>query len=233
MQEANAGSDEITLRGFDQFSTAFSDAADELNALVSDAGDQALALRESLLLGAGQARESDSSMDNDASEPKVAAPLDETQAIAALKSGATKFAQLADSLKAKVGDLLAAAPQLKNAKARSSLEKWKAKTREYLAHLPAASQQLREPSRLSSLGSRRPDTHTVAVGQKPGGRRAAHVRICRIQRASGQAGSGQRSTGRPLASSTRTGARRRPTGQSSRAESVAYIGSADRGRHAE
>jgi phosphate transport system permease protein len=143
-QETKAGSDEMTLQGFDQFSTAFSDAADELNALVSDTGDQALALRESLLLATGQARESDSSMTDDTSEQKVAAPLDEAQAIAALKSGATKFTQLADSLKAKVGDLLNATPHLKNAKARGALEKWKTKTRDYLAHLPAASQQLRE-----------------------------------------------------------------------------------------
>jgi phosphate transport system permease protein len=143
-QEARAGGDEIALQNFDQFSTAFSDAADELNSLVSDAGDQALALRESLLLGTGQAQESDSSMNDDASKQKVVAPLDEAQAIAALKSGATKFTQLADSMKAKIGDLLTATPQLKNTKARNSLEKWKTKTREYLAHLPAASQQLRE-----------------------------------------------------------------------------------------
>ena len=142
MQETKGGSDEITLQGFDQFSTAFSDAADELNALVSDTGDQALALRESLLLGTGQARESDSSMDDD--EQKVAAPVDEAQGIAALKSGAIKFTQLTDSIRAKIDNLLTATPPLRNAKARGSLEKWKAKTREYLAHLPAASQQLRE-----------------------------------------------------------------------------------------
>src|SRR2546430_5335445 len=42
-----------TLARFDQFSTAFSDSAEDLNGLVSDAGEQAVALRDALALQAG------------------------------------------------------------------------------------------------------------------------------------------------------------------------------------
>ncbi|MGB9155236.1 MAG: hypothetical protein WCB20_02010, partial [Chthoniobacterales bacterium] len=41
------------LAQFDQFSTAFSDSAEDLNGLVSDAGEKAVALRDALALQAG------------------------------------------------------------------------------------------------------------------------------------------------------------------------------------
>src|SRR5213079_2649588 len=41
------------LARFDQFSAAFSDSADDLNGLVSDAGEKAVALRDALALRAG------------------------------------------------------------------------------------------------------------------------------------------------------------------------------------
>jgi len=43
------------LAAFDQFSGAFSDAGEFLNALVSDANDQAVALREALIAGGAAA----------------------------------------------------------------------------------------------------------------------------------------------------------------------------------
>ena len=46
-------------------------------------------------------------------------------------------------MKDKIDNLLAAPPQLTSAKAQQSFEKWKVKTRHYLAQLPALSEQLR------------------------------------------------------------------------------------------
>jgi len=54
LQEVRAGAGENELASFDQFANGFSDAAEELNGLLSDANDQALALRESLLHAHGQ-----------------------------------------------------------------------------------------------------------------------------------------------------------------------------------
>ncbi len=50
LQEARTLPGSSTLEAFDQFAAAFSDSGEFLNALVSDANDQALALRETLKL---------------------------------------------------------------------------------------------------------------------------------------------------------------------------------------
>src|SRR5438132_8609742 len=61
-----------TLARFDQFSTALSDSADDLNGLVSDAGEKAVALRYALAFHAGDV---DRSGENE--ERASAAPVDE------------------------------------------------------------------------------------------------------------------------------------------------------------
>jgi len=138
-----AHADQGALEKFDQFATGFSDAGDELNALVSDANDQALALRETLLRAGSQS--TDSSRDDQSSDEAVAAvpatnPADQ---MAALRSTDKRFAQISDGMKAKIDSLLAAPPPFASNKARQSFEKWKAETRTYLAQLPAATQELR------------------------------------------------------------------------------------------
>jgi phosphate transport system permease protein len=138
LQEVRAQADENVLARFDQFATAFSDASEDLNGLVSDTNDQALALRDSLT---GTHTESEV----DATDRPAPAPaVDHAQGMVALRSAADKFEQNAATLKAKIDNLLIAPPQLTSAKARQTFEKWKGKTREYLAQLPSATKQLRE-----------------------------------------------------------------------------------------
>ncbi|MDQ2824924.1 MAG: phosphate ABC transporter permease subunit PstC [Verrucomicrobiota bacterium] len=138
LHEVRAHADENVLPAFDQFAAAFSDAGEELNGLVSDTNDQALALRDSLT-----GTHSDSEVDADDNQAPVPA-VDQAQGMVALRSATDKFEQSAATLKAKIDNLLAAPPQFMSAKARQSFKNWKGKTREYLAQLPAATQQLRE-----------------------------------------------------------------------------------------
>src|SRR5258705_48389 len=135
--------DQGALEKFDQFATGFSDAGDELNALVSDATDQALALREAFIRSASQS--AGSAIDNQSlDEAPTAAPLvNPVEGMAALRSAGDKFAQMGDSMKAKMGNLLAVPPPFVSDKARQAFEKWKTATRTYLAQLPAATQDLR------------------------------------------------------------------------------------------
>ena len=118
LQQMQAGADQAALEKFDEFANKFSDTGEQLNGLVSDATDQAQALRETMLqLGshaAGAAGIESESQD----EPRAAAASagNEAEQLAALRSATDKFAQIADSMKAQINELLAAAPALTNAK---------------------------------------------------------------------------------------------------------------------
>ncbi len=109
-------SDANALAAFDQFATGFSDAADDLSGIVSDTGDQALALRE-----------------QGATDPN---------AVTALRVAETRFDQTAPVMKDKIDNLIATAPQLPTARAQHSFEKWKQNARVYLASFPETSQKL-------------------------------------------------------------------------------------------
>jgi phosphate transport system permease protein len=149
LREVPAHTDQGAFEKFDQFATGFSDAGDELNALVSDANDQALALRETFLRSNGQSL--DSSNDDQSSDETVAAApaANPTDQMAALRSTGGKFAQIGDSMKANIDSLLAAPPSFSSDKARQAFEKWKTNAKAYLAQLPAAVQELRawDPNR--------------------------------------------------------------------------------------
>jgi len=139
---ANAGAP--VLETFDKFAAGFSDTGEELNGLLSDANDQALALREALL-------RSDTSSGSPAADKDVsdetapAAPaVDPVAGMAALRSTQATFAQVAESMKGKIESLLAQPPSLTSSEARASLAQWKTKTQTYLKQLPAVSQKLRE-----------------------------------------------------------------------------------------
>ena len=129
------------LEAFDQFAAAFSDSGEFLNALVSDANDQALALREALIAGGSPAAVSSAEAQPPA---ETAAPVDPRAAMIALRSGDDKFPKIAEAMKAKIDNLLAAPPVLSNSRAKQSFETWKKKTRDYLAQFPAISRRLRE-----------------------------------------------------------------------------------------
>src|SRR5262245_20757675 len=49
LQQTRTGADQAALQKFDEFANKFSDTGEQLNALVSDATDQAQALRETML----------------------------------------------------------------------------------------------------------------------------------------------------------------------------------------
>lgn len=144
LQEIRAHPEGGTLETFDQFAIGFSDAAEELNGLVSETTEIAVALRETLLGRSGQTESGDSSIDNrspDEAAP-VAPPVEHKQGMVALRAAGGRFPQIADSMKAKIGYLIAVPPALVSAKARQSFEKWKTSAQDYLAQLPATSQQL-------------------------------------------------------------------------------------------
>ncbi len=137
--EMRAQTDSPSLPAFNQFADAFSDTGEFLNALVSDANDQAVALREALIAAGVPAAVS--SAEEQRAAP--AAAVDPQQAMVALRSADDKFPSVADTMKTKVENLLRAAPQLSSAKAQQSFASWQKKTRDYLDRLPATTQALR------------------------------------------------------------------------------------------
>ena len=143
LQEVRALAHQAALEKFDQFATRFSDAGDELNALVSDANDQALALREAFTRSGSR---SDSSViDNQSPDEAGAATpaVNPAEGMAALRSVGSKFAQIGDSMRVKINNLLTASPPFVSHKARQAFRKWETETRNYLAQLPASTQELR------------------------------------------------------------------------------------------
>ncbi|MEY2546406.1 MAG: phosphate transport system permease protein [Verrucomicrobiota bacterium] len=101
------------IRPSAEFAAAFSDSAEDLNGLVSDSNDQALALRENGTVS-----------DND---------------IAGLRAAETRFDQIAPAMKDKIDNLVSNAPRLTNERA---LEKWKNDVRKYLASFADTSRKL-------------------------------------------------------------------------------------------
>src|SRR5437879_12732552 len=62
----------------------------------------------------------------------------------ALRSVDDKFPKIAEAMKAKIDNLLAAPPVLSNSRAKQSFETWKQKRRDYLSHVPGVLQRLHE-----------------------------------------------------------------------------------------
>jgi phosphate transport system permease protein len=67
----------------------------------------------------------------------------EAEQMATLRSATDKFAQIADSMKAQINQLLATAPALTTAQARKAFANWKAEVEVYLKQLPAVIEKLR------------------------------------------------------------------------------------------
>jgi phosphate transport system permease protein len=63
--------------------------------------------------------------------------------MATLRSATDKFAQIAESMKAQISQLLAAPPPLTNAKARKAFASWKAEVEVYVKELPTVTEKLR------------------------------------------------------------------------------------------
>jgi hypothetical protein len=144
LQQMRAGADQAALEKFDEFANKFSDDGEQLNGLVSDATDQAQALRETMLQLGSHAGASVIESETQDERRAAAAPTgNEAEQMAALRSATDKFAQIADSMKAQINELLAAPPALTNPKASKSFAKWKAEGEEYLKQLPAVVEKLR------------------------------------------------------------------------------------------
>jgi phosphate transport system permease protein len=137
LEEMRSSSDPIAFQKFDQFATQFSDAAEDLNGVLSDGSDQALALRD-LLLGAPKESDSAAAAIRSAAKPELQPGL------VALRATGNRFDAAAASMKAKIEPLLAAPPVLTNSTAQRSLVRWSSDVRAYLANLPAISQKLRQ-----------------------------------------------------------------------------------------
>ena len=127
-----------TLAQFDQFSGAFSDSADNLNGLVSDAGEKAVTLRDALALRAG-----DTDHAAESAEGTEAAPVDEAATIAALRTNTDAFATASAAVTTTVRGLLSAPPSFQTTKAKRAFERWSKKVDSYLAGLPATTEKLR------------------------------------------------------------------------------------------
>jgi phosphate transport system permease protein len=146
LQAVRAGADPVALEKFDEFANKFSDTGEQLNGLLSDATDQAQALRETMLQLGSHAGASviESESQDEASAAAAATPAgNEAEQLAALRSATDKFAQIADSMKAQINELLAAPPALTSAKEGKAFAKWKAEVEDYLKQLPAVVEKLR------------------------------------------------------------------------------------------
>src|SRR5436190_1685355 len=125
MEAHRASLDQINaaLAPFDQFATSFSDAAENLRALVSDLTDQTSALKEQFAAGDFSTRDT---------------------ALNSLRDKGATFETISAAMTANLYALLAAAPPLADAAEQKSFDQWKSATRDYLARLPVTSKHLRE-----------------------------------------------------------------------------------------
>jgi phosphate transport system permease protein len=141
LQQMQAGADQAALEKFDEFANKF---GEQLNGLLSDATDQAQALRETMLQPGSHAGASviETESQNEASAAATPAG-NEAEQMATLRSATDKFAQIADSMKAQINELLARPPALTSAKERKAFAKWKAEVEAYLKQLPAVVEKLR------------------------------------------------------------------------------------------
>jgi phosphate transport system permease protein len=137
-QEARALPSDSNLEPFDRFAGAFSDTGEFLNALVSDANDQAIALRDALI-----AAGTPSAISSSESESAAASPVDPVAGMTALRSADDKFPTIAEGMKLKIDNLLANSPQLTSTQAQQAFQKWKIRTRQYVDQLPTGGHRLR------------------------------------------------------------------------------------------
>jgi phosphate transport system permease protein len=142
LQQMRAGADQAALEKFDEFANKFSDTGEQLNGLLSDATDQAQALRETMLQLGSHAGAFETESQDEAGAAATPAG-NEAEQIATLRSATDKFPQIADSMKAPINELLAVPPALTSAKERKAFAKWKTEAEAYLKQLPAVVEKLR------------------------------------------------------------------------------------------
>jgi len=145
LQQVQAGADSAALEKFDEFANKFSDTGEQLNGLLSDATDQAQALRETMLRLGSHADASVIERESQDEAGAVAATPagNETEQMTILRSATDKFPQIADSMTAQINQLLVAPRSLTNANARKAFASWRTEVEAYLKQLPAVVEKLR------------------------------------------------------------------------------------------
>jgi phosphate transport system permease protein len=138
-QIAQRNESTATLTSLEQFTTAFSDSADNLNGLVSDAGEQAVGLRDSL---ASQSGDRDRAVERD-EQISAAVPLDEDVVIRELTARSETFRTTAETLTTALSTLLANPPAFQEAKTRAAFAHWRKNVEGYIAALPQTTARLR------------------------------------------------------------------------------------------
>jgi len=136
---------QAALAPFDQFATAFSDAGDELNGLVSDLNDEAMESKEAIakqdeivaekdrLIRAGETR----------AAAQIAVPVvNQAATIATLRASAPAFRLTSSTVAAKLAGLLNGAPRLPSATVEKQFRNWQTEVRSFVASLPATQQLL-------------------------------------------------------------------------------------------
>lgn len=135
-----------SLAPFDAFAAAFSDSAELLNGVVSDAGEMASDLKAQLSAQAGEIdRKSDleeSGSVNGARAIEVA-PVAREEGLAKLRENTAVFDAAAVAIQTQVEALLASAPALSDAAAQKAFGQWKLHAREYLRGLTSGGEELR------------------------------------------------------------------------------------------
>ena len=141
LEETNA-----SLATFDEFASAFSDAATDINGLVSDLGEQATALKEQLFARAELIAQRDALQRRGmhAEAAAITVPeVDRATAMTVLATGTPGFGTASGKMTAELNQLLASAPTFADAGVQQAFEKWKQRARAYLATLPIAQEKLR------------------------------------------------------------------------------------------
>ena len=143
VQEMRSQHEGSSLEKFDQFANDFSNTGEALNGLVSDANDQAVAVREALVRSGSSFAVSSAEIDESAKEPGDSAASGEAkQQLAALRSNAAEFEKIGTSMATSIRDLLDAPPPLADAKVLKTFRQWEKDVRKYVARLPGTAEQL-------------------------------------------------------------------------------------------
>jgi len=136
---------QAALAPFDQFATAFSDAGDELNGLVSDLNDEAMGLKEAIAERDGMVAEAERltrAGQSQAAAQIVIPPVNQAATIATLRASAPTFRLTSSTVAAKLGGLLNNAPRLTSPAVEKQFLHWKNRVRTFVATLPGVYQQL-------------------------------------------------------------------------------------------
>jgi len=136
---------QVALAPFDQFASAFGDAGDELNGMVSDLNDEAMGLKEALAKQAEAIAERERlkrAGEIEAAAKVVVPAVNQAATVATLRASAPAFRSTSSTVAAQLAGLLNNAPGLTSPAAEKQFRQWQKQVRGFLSALPAAYQAL-------------------------------------------------------------------------------------------